>query len=580
MSPVIRQVASFTILGGILVAAIVISSGARLEEADVVFNNGSEISSVDPATVTGVPEGRVIKAIFEGLTVKHPKTLEPMPGVAERWTISDDKRLYTFFLRKDARWSNGDPVTARDFVYSWERFLNAETAAEYAYQLWYVEGAREYTTELDEDGKPKKGFETVGIRAVDDYTLEVRLLNPTPYFLELTAFYPLFPVNRRNIEEAKEKWPDEWRTRWLRPENLVTNGPYRIAFRRINDRLRLVKSETYWDADNVAMRSIDVLAVENYNTGLNLYLTGGADWIDRVPLTHVQTLMKREDFNPSPYLGSYFYRVNVTRPPFDDVRVRRALCLAIPRQNIVENITRAGQLPALGLVPPMSNYRPAEFEPGTIEDAKQLLVDAGYGEGGRQFPTIEIHYNTSEAHRNIAEVIADSWRRNLGIDAKLLNQEWKVYLDTQRNIDYDVSRAAWIGDYVDPNTFIDMFVTDGENNKTGWGNPRYDELVESAKVEPDPTKRLVMLYEAETILCRELPILPIYYYVTQNMVNPRLGGLYENIQSEHFPKFWYWMDDEELAAKRADAEFPKEMVPAHGPRDGLYSPAQQRARGG
>jgi len=588
-SRVLRQLAPLLMLGGVLWAAVRVAGSAQLEPADFVYNNATEVSTLDPATVTGVPEGRVLRAIFEGLTTKHPQTLDALPGSAESWDISEDGLVYTFHIRSDGRWSNGDPVTAHDFVYSWERVLNPLTGADYAYQLWYVRGARAYTTEVDEDGNPIHPFDSVGIIARDDATLEVTLTAPTPFFLDLMAFYPLFPVNRRNIEDAKRRWPDSWELEWLQPHNIVTNGPYRIGYRRVNDRIRLVKDEGYWDAENVAMRTIDVLAIEQGITGLNVYLTGGSHWQTSIPPLLVPDLEGRRDFAPVPYLGVYFYRINTTRPPLDNAQVRRALALTIDREAITGKIMKKGEVPAYGYVPPgISGYEGAtarmpELDAGGFaaraEEARSLLAEAGYGPSGKPFPTIEIHYNTLEAHRDIAELIADDWKRELGISAKLLNQEWKVYLDTQSNLGYDVSRSAWIGDYSDANTFLDMFVTGGENNKTGWGHPEYDRLIAAAATELDTARRAALLQDAEQLLLDELPILPIYYYVTQNIVSPRLGGFFENIRDEHYPKFLYWMDDSELALKLGVEPGHPDVISASGPRAGLYSEAQVRERG-
>ena len=569
----LRQLVTVLLLLSVLAGALKLASGAQLEPADFTFNNGTEVETLDPASVTGVPEGRVIRAIFEGLVVKDPLTLAPLPGMAESWKLSGDGLTYTFQIREEAVWSNGDPVTAEDFVFSFRRFLDPETASKYAYQLWYVRGARAFT-------EGKGPWEDVGIRKTASHTLELELESPTPFFLDLVGFYPLFPVNRRNIEEAKADYPDDWELKWLQPDRLVTNGPYRVASRRVNDRIRLVKNETYWDADNVAFDTIDVTAIEKESTMLNFYLTGQASYIDRVSTNVVQELLPREDFTPAPYLGSYFYRVNVTKPPFDDKRVRRALWLTIPRETICVKIEKKGEVPADSLVPPMSGYTKAVAAAGSADEARALMAEAGFGPGGKSMPTLEIHYNTSDAHRDIAEVIAESWNKELGINAKLLNQEWKVYLDTQNNLGYDVSRSAWIGDYSDPNTFLDMFVTGGGNNKTGYSNPEYDQLIADAARELDMQKRAVILQRAEEILMDELPILPIYYYVTKNVVDARLGGFFENVQDEHFPKFWYWMDDEELAAKRA--QYPDdgrhEHVRSHGPPEGKYSPNQLRER--
>jgi oligopeptide transport system substrate-binding protein len=591
--PLLRQALAAGLFLGLLALLFGVASSARLEPADFTFNNFTEVSTLDPATVTGVPEGRVMYSIFEGLVVKHPRTLEPLPGMAESWEVSPDGLSYTFHLRADALWTNGDPVVAPDFVYSYERLLNPRTAAQYAYQLWYAKGARAYSAEVDELGHPKNSFDTVGIRAPDAHTLVIELEHPTPFFLNLLSFYPLMPVNPRNLREAQAAWPETWEVEWLRPENIVTNGPYRVVSRRVNDRIRLAKFEQYWDADHVAFRTIDVTCAEHYTTALNLYLTGAVGWIDKIPVNLIPRLLPREDFDPEPYLGSYFYRVNVTRPPFDDPHLRRALALTIDRKAIVEKITKSGQEPCWTLVPPgMAGYTPVKMRCATAQappedyaaafaadcaEARKILADAGYGTGGKDLPTIELHYNTSEAHRSIAEVIADSWQKNLGLTAKLLNQEWKVYLDTQSGLAYDVSRSAWIGDYVDPNTFLDLFVTGGENNKTGWGNPRYDELIRAAARELDPERRLALFTQAETILMDEVPVLPIYYYVSQNIVAPRLGGFYENLQDDHLPKFWYWMSDEELAERRAAYPPGVELVPALGPPEGLYPPAGRRA---
>lgn len=576
-----RTASAAALLLGLFAAALSLTGGARLERADFAFNNGTEVTTLDPAQVVGIPEGRVIRALYEGLVVKHPRTLAPLPGMAESWEISADGLTYTFRIREGALWTNGDEVTAHDFVYTYKRLLHPKTAANYAYQLWYVRGARAFSAEVTEDGEPKHDFaSTVAIAAPDDRTLVIGLESPTPFFLDLVGFYPLFPVNRRAIEAAQERWGTEWEIQWLRPEYIVTNGPFKLLDRRVNDRIRLEKNEDYWDAENVAFRSMDILAVEQDATMLNMYLTGSVDYIDRVNTNVVAEMMPREDFNPTPYSGSYYYRINVTRPPFDDKRIRRALSLTIPRKAICEGIMRMGQVPAYALVPPgIPGYTNAETRRGDLTEAKRLMAEAGYGPGGKTIPTIEIHYNTSEAHAAIAQIIALEWQNELGIRAKLRNEEWKVYLDTQNTLRYDISRSAWIADYADPNTFLDEFLTDGQNNRTGWSNAQYDHFLEQAAAELDPLKRMDLLRQAEAILMEELPILPIYYYVTQNAIAPRLGGFYENFQDAHFPKHWYWMDDAELAERRASLPADVQQVTPHGPAAGLYAPAHPKYRG-
>jgi len=621
-----------------LAALIWAVSFGTLPPADFSFSNGSEIKTVDPALVTGQPEGRIVTALFEGLCAWHPKTLEPIPGVAEWWEQSEDKLTYTFHLRDDALWSDGTPVVAADFVWSYRRFLHPQTASEYAYQLWYVVGAEQYTGAEVEVGDPveveltdeppadrpfasgtilrgklvaiqpgsdtagtgnastsegdspifaarKSGqspsyssadtkpvymveingrrrrfqqgaqapgtedyrwllpdFNHVGIHAPDSRTVVFRLKHPVPYFTQLLGFYPLYPVNPKCVQTYG--YPA-----WTKPENIVTNGPFVLKFRRIRDRIRLAKNPFYWDRDNVKLNVVDALAVESNPTNLNLYLTGQVDWIPAVPTEVVPDLLRRKekDFVPDPYLSTYYYLINVSHPPLDDVRVRRALAMAIDKQEIVEKITRAGQKPTRSIVPPhISNYvdyRPPECEPYDVARARRLLAEAGYA-GGRGFPRIEILYNTMESHQAIAELIQSQWKRNLGIDVSLANQEWQSYLNSRRQGKYDVARAGWIGDYVDPNTFLELFVSDNPNNQTRWENTEYDKLVLSAQQEPDEKKRMRMFERAERILMDEMPIIPLYSYVDQNMVRPYVKGWYRNIQDNH-PLKDVWIDEAE-----------------------------------
>ncbi len=576
--PLLRQAVALLLFAGLLAGLVGVAGSARLERADFVFNNTGEVQSLDPATVTGVPEGRILRGIYEGLCVKDPVTVRPLPGSAASWTKSPDGRVFVFDMRDEARWSNGDPVTAHDFEFSFRRFLLPETAAEYSYLLWKVVNAQAFCTGKDADGTEREvDWSEVGIKALDADTLRIELEDPVPYFLELMAFYPLFPVHRASLEAAQREFPDTWNVEWLKPERLVCNGPYVVEERRINDRIRLRKNPMYWDAKNVALDTIDALPIEHWGTSVNMYLTGEVDWLDgSIPPNLVPELLKRQDFIPKPYLGSYFYRVNVTKPPLDDKRIRKALSLVIPRRAIVENVTKAGQAPTWSVVPwkELDPENPPLEGEAAAEEARRLFAEAGYGPGGKPFPVIEVLYNTSETHRDVAEVIADAWQRELGVDMRLKNQEWKVYLDSQTNLEYEVCRAAWIGDWVDPGplNFLSLFVTGGANNKTGWGNAEYDRLIAEIGLEQDPAKLEQLMLDAEAILLEEYPVLPIYSYVTQNLIKPRFGGLHGNMLNEHFPKFWYWMDDEELAEKLADLPPDLQEVPPGGPSGGKYAP--------
>lgn len=499
------------------------------KRAEFTYVSGPEPETLDPALLTGALEGRIVAALFEGLTQYHPKDLSPTPGIATHWDISEDGLTYTFHLRKSC-WNNGEPLTAHDFVYSWRRALEPETAADYAYQLYYIKNARQFNEGTLTD------FSQVGVRALDNYTLEVRLERPTAFFLDLTSFPTLMPVNRRCVERYGDGW--------TRPENMVSNGPFRLVEWRINNRIRMEKNPLYWDAQRVRLSSIDALTIESINTGFNVYETGGADYLFGLPLPLVEVLREREDCHTDVYLATYFLRFNVTTPPLDDVRVRKALAMAVNKEAIVKYVTRGGEMPATTLVPPgMPDYQPPEGLPFDPEEARRLLAEAGYP-GGQGFPNIEYLFNTSEANKDIAEVIQQMWKEYLGIDITLVNQEWKVFLSTVKNLDYQIARGNWIGDYVDPNTFLDMFVTNGGNNRTGWGDPRYDHLIGAAAEERDRKKRMEIFQEAERILVEEeIPILPIYYHVSFNIYRPYVMGVYPNVLNMH-PWKYIWINKE------------------------------------
>ena len=624
MSP--RHLLSILFVVAVPLAGMIWSIDAsRLPPADLTFNNSTEIKTVDPALVNGQPEGRIVNALFEGLVRLSPQERLPVtggpkewPGVAESWEVSADGRTYTFHLRKDAKWSNGDPVTAEDYRYSMRRFLSPLTAAEYAKQGWYLVNGKKFTSagaylepgdqvevelnlkpgehetqtgelvkgtlirkvpeKMPKDqkerdriqqrfyvdvegaercyvvGDPALGetipdgglacrmvmldFDKVGIRVVDPHTLVTELENPTPFWLQLLGFYPLFPVHRGCLEEYGA--PD-----WTRPENIVTNGPYRIGFRRPRDRVRLVKNENYWNRDNVRLETVDALAVEKTTTSLNMYILGDVDWIQEPPPNLLRELMEsnppRDDFNPAPQFGTYYYKLNVDRGALGDNRVRRALSLALDREDIIRTAVRGPQQPALSLVPPgVPGYIQGTCAPRNPQLARQLIAEAGYP-NGNGFPSIEILYNTHEAHRAVAELVRKQWQQTLGITVKLRNEAWPAYQDRLRMTRYDVGRQAWIGDYIDPNTFLDLYVSDNENNQTNWSNEEYDRLIADAERETDAQARLDILHDAEVLLMAEGPIIPIYFYYSRNMVRPHVRGFYNNALDFH-PLHSMWID--------------------------------------
>ena len=365
-----------------------------------------------------------------------------------------------------------------------------------------------------------------GLETPDEKTFIVNLNDPIPYFPNIVAFYTLFPVNRACVEEHGSPL-------WTKAENIVTNGPFKLQLRRLRDRLRLEKNPDYYDADNVALNTVDFLSLEGENTALNMYETDQLQWVTMPPETVLEVLKQREDFYAAPQLSVYFYRLNVARPPLDNKLVRRAIAMAIDRVEIVEEVTKLGQLPATTIVPPgLAGYTSAEGFVPDVAKARELLAEAGFP-GGRGMPRLTILYNTSEGHRSIAEVIQQQLQNNLNIAIELQNMEWGSFLDKVQQTDYQIARAGWIADYPDPNTFLDMWMTGNPQNNTNWSNKDYDELIRSAARETDPAKRMDLLRQAEQIWVDEMPVIPIYFYTSINVVKPNVKGFFPSAQDLH-----------------------------------------------
>lgn len=502
---------------------ILLGCSPARERADLVFVNGAEPETLDPAIITGQPEGRVVHALFEGLCAFDADG-RAKPGVAERWDVSADGRTYTFHLREDAKWSDGRELTAHDFVRSWQRTLTPATGSQYNYLLYPIRNAEAFAAGNISD------FREVGVKAIDDRTLRVELENATPYFLDLCAFPTLHPVPVDLIERVGDDW--------VKPGNLIGNGAFRLEAWNINDHIRLRKNPHYWNHANVALETIDVLPISDANVAFNFYASGLADLVmDKglAPPALLDDLKKRRDFHAAPFLGIYFLRFNSEKGPFTDPRVRKAFSLAVDKQRIVEKITRAGEIAAPGFVPPgIAGYTGTEglsFDPPA---ARALLADAGFPDGAA-FPLVNYLYSKSDLNEAIAVELQNMWREQLGVTVNLVRQEWKVYLNSLSLLDYDIARSSWVGDYPDPNTFLDMFLTGGGNNRTGWSSSRYDQLIAEAASELDPKKRFEILKTAEDLLVTEaVPICPIYYYVGIQLYDPdKLGGIRANVLDEH-----------------------------------------------
>jgi oligopeptide transport system substrate-binding protein len=507
---------------GILITAC--SDGVRetdraADEGILLFGNGSEPKGLDPHLVTGVPENHIISALIEGLIAYHPTDdLEPAPGMAESWEHNADYTQWTFKIRDNANWSNGDPVVASDFVYSWQRMLSPALGSEYAPMLYVLDGAEAFHAGETED------FSTVGAKAIDEKTLQVNLKGPTPHFLNMLKHYSYFPVNPRAVEEFGGM--TDRQSGWSTIENYVVNGPFKLKSWVTNQVIEVERNPTYWDAENVKLNGIRFFPVENVATEESMYRNGRLHLTSSVPPDKIPSLQKSkpDEITIEPYLGSYFYRLNVTRAPFDNPKVRQALAVSFDKQLLVDKVTKGGQYAATGFVPAgIPGYEASDRVQYDPELGRKLLAEAGYPDG-KGFPTTEILINTSESHRKIAEAVQAMWKENLGIDVGIYNQEWKVYLDSQSALDYDISRSGWIGDYVHPSTFLDLFTTGNGNNDTGWGSPEYDSLIQRAQTAGSEAERLQMLRDAEAILLTELPVVPIYWYTRVYMKDPRVQG--------------------------------------------------------
>ncbi len=504
-------------------------------EQKIVYNLGADPKTIDPQLNSAVDGSTIIHNAFEGL-MREDENSKIVPGTAEKYEVSDDGTVYTFHLRKDAKWSDGKPVVAGDFEYAWKRALNPKVAAEYAYQLFYIKNGAAYYNQEKVGGKVATA-EDVGVKVIDDNTLEVTLESPVPYFLSLAAFPTYFPVRKDIIEGNEEKWT-------LKPDTYISNGPFKMSEWKEKESITFVKNENYWDAKNVKLETLEVKLIDDQITYLNAFKSGEIDVIESPPQAEIPTLLDEGTAKIYPYLGTYFYVINVSDKAKDvdpkaaealsNPKFRKALSLAIDRQLIVDKVAQGGQAPATSYVPAgILDSIGKEFQKdysskgANIEEAKKLLEEAGYpnGEGA---PTITFTFNTDQGHQNIAQAVQDMWKTNLGINAELKNEEWAVFQDTRNNFQYSMARHGWIADYNDPMTFLDMWTTGNGQNNAGYSNKEYDKLIAQAKVELDDAKRTELLHKAEDILMDESPIIPLYYYTNVLCIDKNVKGTYKS----------------------------------------------------
>jgi oligopeptide transport system substrate-binding protein len=507
-----------------------------LQEANknkiLLLTVGSEPRTLDPQEAQGVTEHHIIMAMIEGLVAPSiDDQSKVVPGMADRWEHNEDYSVWTFHIGEDRKWSNGDPVTAQDFVFSYKRMLTSSFGAQYSENLFILKGAEDYYRGKITD------FDQVGVKALDPHTLRIELVGPTPYLLSLVQHDSWLPVNPKAILSFGNI--DTRDSKWTRAENYIANGPFKMKSWRPNDVIEVVRNPLYWDAANVKLNGINFFSIENLNTAERAFQAGQLHKTDQVPLDKVPYYRRTrpELIRIDPYEGVYFYRINIARKPLDNPKVRLALNLAVDRDAIVKNILREDQKPATGYTPPgMGDYQPLDKMQYDPERARQLLAEAGYP-NGKGFPKFTIHFNTLESHRAIAEAIQQMWKEELNIDVGLENQEWKVYLDTQNNKNYDISRSAWIGDFMDPVTFLSMWTTGNGNNNTNWGNPKFDAFIEQAARTGDPKARLEILHQAEDLFLSEAPIVLVYWYTNAYLLQPSVQNWNPLVLGNHNYKY-------------------------------------------
>jgi len=497
--------------------AAVVPEGVQLAaKQELVRGNGTEVASLDPHKTEGVPESHVIRDLLEGL-VNQDANGKTIPGVAESWETTDNK-TFTFNLRKDAKWSNGDPVTAHDFVYSFQRAVDPNTASPYS---WYLE----MTTMLNASDiiAGKKDKSTLGVKAVDDYTFQVNLENAVPYFVMMMGHTTVKPVHKATVEKFGDKW--------TKPENFVGNGAFVVNNWVVNERIELVPNTQYWDNAKTVLTKVTFLPIENQVAEMNRFLSGEIDMTYELPNEHFRRLQKdhSESLAIKGNLCTYYYNFNTHKAPFDDVRVRKAISYAIDRDIVANAILGQGQKPAYFLTPEIvANFSPELPAYGKLSQkerntkAKALLAEAGYNDANPLKFTLL--YNTSENHKKIAVAIGSMWKKNLGVEVVLENQEWKTYLETKKQGNFEAARAGWCGDYNEASTFTSLM--EGQNTTGGihYKSAAYDKLTKDAIQATDEAQRQKLYYAQEQLLADDMPLAPIYQYVTARLLNPAVGG--------------------------------------------------------
>ncbi|WP_407644196.1 peptide ABC transporter substrate-binding protein [Falsibacillus albus] len=480
------------------------------------LNNGQEPTSLDPPIGFDSVSWNALNNIMEGLT-RLGKDNQPEAATAEKWDVSEDGKTYTFHIRKDAKWSNGDDVTAGDFVYAWKRLLNPDTGSSAAFLGYFIDGGEAYNT-------GKGSADDVKVKAVDDKTFEVTLTSPQAYFLSVIANPAFFPIDEK-VAKDNPKW-------FAEADSYVGNGPFKLTKWDHDSRMVMKKNDNYWDADTVKLDEVDWAMVDDPNTEYQMYKTGKLDESD-VPADLADQLFKEGNVKVEDQAGTYFYRFNVNMKPFDNENIRKAFAMAIDQQKMVDFVTKNKEKPAYGFVsygfkdPSGEDFRKhnGDLVKTDVEQAKALLKKGMEEEGYDKLPEVTLTYSTSDTHKKIAEALQQMFKENLGVDVKLANMEWNVFADEQKQLKFQFSRSSFLADYADPINFLESFITGSSMNRTGWSNKEYDQLIADAKNEADESKRFDDMYKAEKILFDEMPIVPIHFYNHVYLQNDKVTGV-------------------------------------------------------
>ncbi|MEC0665643.1 peptide ABC transporter substrate-binding protein [Priestia flexa] len=494
-----------------------LEGGNKKEDGKVLYmNNGAEPTSFDPPIGFDSYSWQMLNNLMEGLT-RLGQEHEPEAAIAEKWDVSEDGKVYTFHIREDAKWSNGDDVTAGDFEFAWKRLLNPETGSRAAFLGYFIEGGEEFNT-----GKGKA--EDVKVKAVDDKTFEVTLKSPQAYFLSVIANPAFFPINEK-VATENPKW-------FAEAKSFVGNGPFKLTEWKHNSNIVMERNDQYWDAKSVKLDKVNWAMVENTNTEYQMYQNGELD-VSEIPADLSDQLLKDDSLDIKDQAGVYFYRLNLDQEPFQNVNIRKAFALAVDQDQIVNYVTKNKEEPAYGFVSKgFNDANGSDFRETSgdlvktdVKQAKELLEKGMKEEGYDKLPQVTLTYSTDDTHKKIAEALQQMFKENLGVDVKLANMEWNVFQEEQKALKFQLSRSSFLADYADPINFLENFQTGHSMNRTAWSNEKYDQLIQQAKNEADEKKRFELMYEAEKLLFDEMPIIPIHFYNYVFLTNENVSGI-------------------------------------------------------